>query len=176
MPGQKGTSIIMGRQATYGGPFGYISSLRPGDEITVTTGQGESKFEVIGLRREGELLPQPLKTGEGRLELITADGSPLLPSGVIHVDADLVSPALETPAPVFTKEVLRPSEFPMATDPDGLLPTLFWGQLMIAAVLGLRWVRSRWGMWQTWMISIPVLLALGAATASAGMTLLPNLL
>ena len=176
MPGQKGTSIIMGRQATYGGPFAYISSLEPGDEITVTTGQGESKFEVIDVRREGELLPQPLKAGEGRLELITADGSPLLPSGAIHVDADLVSTVQETPAPVFTKEVLRPSEFPMATDLDGLLPTLFWTQLLLAAVLALRWVRSRWGMWQTWMVSIPVLLALGAATANAGMTLLPNLL
>jgi sortase (surface protein transpeptidase) len=176
MPGQKGTSIIMGRQATYGGPFGYISSLEPGDEITVTTGQGESKFEVIDVRREGELLPQPLKEGEGRLELITADGSPLIPTGAIHVDADLVSTAQETPAPSFTKEVLRPSEFAMATDIDGVLPTLFWTQLLLAAVLALRWVRTRWGMWQTWMISIPVLLALGAATANAGMTLLPNLL
>lgn len=176
MPGQNGTSVIMGRQATYGGPFGYVSSLRPGDVITVTTGQGESRFEVIGLRREGELLPQPLKDGEGRLELITADGSPLFPTGAIHVDANLVSEVFESPSPVFTKEVLSAAEFPMAADPDGLLPTLFWSQLLLGAVVGLRWVRSRWGMWQTWIISIPVLLALGAATASAAMTLLPNLL
>ena len=176
MPGQSGTSVIMGRQATYGGPFGFLSSLRPGDEITVTTGQGESRFEVIGLRREGELLPQPLKDGEGRLELITADGSPLLPSGALYVDADLVTEAFETPSPVFTKEVLSPAEFAMAADPSGVLPALFWGQLLLAAVFGLRWVRSRWGIWQTWIISIPVLLALGAATANATMTLLPNLL
>ena len=176
MPGQKGTSIIMGRQAAYGGPFGYLSSLAPGDQIVVTTGQGISKFQVIGIRREGELLPQPLKTGEGRLELITAGGSPLLPSGTLHIDANLTTDPVETPSPVFTKEVLSPAEFPMATDSSGWLPTLFWGQLLLAAVLGLRWVRSRWGMWQTWMISIPLLLALGAATANSAMTLLPNLL
>jgi sortase A len=176
MPGQAGTSIIMGRQATYGGPFGYISSLEAGDTITVTTGQGKSKFEVLGVRREGERLPQPLGEGEGRLELVTADGSPLLPTGAIYVDANLVGEAQETPSAVFTKEVLRPSEFAMAGDPAGLLPTLFWGQLLLAAVFGLRWVRSRWGMWQTWIIATPVLLALGAATANATMTLLPNLL
>lgn len=176
MPGQEGTSIIMGRQATYGGPFGFLSSLEPGDEITVTTGQGESTFEVIGLRREGELLPQALDDGEGRLELITADGNPLFPSGALHIDANLTSDVLEAPSPVFTKEVLSPAEFPMATDPSGILPTLFWSQLLLAAVFGIRWVRSRWGMWQTWIVGIPLLLVLGAATASAAMTLLPNLL
>lgn len=176
MPGQEGTSVIMGRQATFGGPFGALSLLRPGDEITVTTGQGESTFEVIGLRREGELLPLALDEGEGRLELVTADGSPLLPTGALHVDANLVGETFEAPSPVFTKEVLDPSEFAMATDVSGLLPTLFWGQLLLASVLALRWVRSRWGMWQTWIITIPLLLALGAATASAAMTLLPNLL
>ena len=142
----------------------------------MTTGQGESTFEVIGLRREDELLPLPLDDGEGRLELITADGSPLLPTGALHIDADLVGEAFEAPSPVFTKEVLEPSEFAMATDVSGWLSALFWAQLLLAAIVILRWVRSRWGMWQTWVITIPVVLALGAATANATMTLLPNLL
>ena len=176
MPGQEGTSVIMGRQATFGGPFGSLSLLRPGDEITVTTGQGESTFEVVGLRREGELLPFPLDEGEGRLELITADGGPLVPTGALHIDANLVGEAFEAPSPVFTKEVLNPSEFAMATDVSGLLPTLFWAQLLFAAIVTLRWVRARWGMWQTWIITIPLVLALSAVTASNAMTLLPNLL
>lgn len=176
MPGQVGTSIIMGRQATFGGPFGSLSLLRPGDEITITTGQGESTFVVIGLRREGELLPLPLDEGEGRLELITADGNPLVPTGALHIDADLVGEAFEAPTPVFTKAVLEPSEFAMATDVSGVIPTLFWAQLLFAAIVVVRWVRSRWGIWQTWIIAIPVVLALGAATASNAMTLFPNLL
>lgn len=176
MPGQEGTSVIMGRQATFGGPFGSLNLLRPGDEIRVTTGQGESTFEVIGLRREGELLPLPLDDGEGRLELITADGVSLFPGGALHIDANLVGEAFEAPSPVFLEEVLEPSEFAMATNQSGLLPALFWAQLLFAAIVILRWVRSRWGMWQTWIITIPVVLALGAATANATMTLLPNLL
>lgn len=175
-PGQEGTSIIMGRQATYGGPFGTLSGLVPGDKIEIVTGQGTSKYEVFGVRREGDLLPENVKTGEGRLELITADGIPLAPSGALHIDASLESEVQKTPSPVFRKEVLDSSEFPMASDTAGWFGTLFWLQWLTVAVVALRWVRARWGMWQTWMISIPVLLALGAATANAAMTNLPNLL
>ncbi len=175
-PGQVGTSIIMGRQATYGGPFGNLSGLAPGDKIEIITGQGTSKYQVFGVRREGDLLPENLKAGEGRLELITADGIPLAPSGALHIDASLESKVQTTPSPVFTKEVLDPSELAMASDPGGWFATLFWLQWLTVAVVALRWVRARWGMWQTWMISLPVLLALGAATANAAMTILPNLL
>ncbi|WP_309617580.1 sortase domain-bontaining protein [Salinibacterium sp.] len=176
LPGQEGTSIIMGRQATYGGPFGSLSALIPGDEITVTTGQGKASYTVFGVRREGDLLPEALASGEGRLELITANGVPLAPSGALHIDAALESDVNETPSPVFTKEVLDPSEFEMGGDSTGWFPLLFWLQWLTVAVIALRWVRGRWGMWQTWMIAVPVVLALGAATADAAMTLLPNLL
>jgi len=176
MPGQEGTSIIMGRQASYGGPFGYLSALEPGDVIKVTTGQGVAVYEVIGVRREGDLLPQPLEAGEGRLELITADGSPLLPSGAIHIDADLTTDPYETPAAVMTEKVLAPAEFAMASDPSGWLPTLFWTQLLLVAAFAVRWARTKWGGWQTWTIAIPILLPLGAAVSNAVMTLLPNLL
>lgn len=176
MPGQEGTSVILGRQATYGGPFGYLAALEEGDVIKITTGQGVAKYEVFGIRREGELLPQPLAAGEGRLELITADGSPLFPSGTLHIDAELVSAVEDTPAPVMTTEVLSPAELAMAGDSEGLLPTLFWGQLLIVASVVIRWVRTKWGMWQTVTLAIPVLVSLAAATSGAAMTLLPNLL
>lgn len=176
MPGQEGTSVLMGRQATYGGPFSMLASLIPGDVIEVTTGQGTSKYEVFGIRQEGDLLPEPLKDGEARLELSTADGIPLAPSGVLYVDAALTTEIKETPSPVFTKEVLGAGEWPMATDPNAWWATMVWFQWLALAVVVLRWVRSRWGMWQTWVITIPVILALGAATAGAAMSALPNLL
>lgn len=176
MPGQTGTSVIMGRQATYGGPFSGLPNLEIGDVITITTGQGKSTYTVFAIRQEGDLLPEPLKAGEGRLELITADGIPLAPSGALYVDAALSSEVKETPSPVFTKEVLSPNELEMATDSSGWFVALFWFQWLAVAAVALRWVRGRWGMWQTWVIAVPVLLALGAATAGAAMTTLPNLL
>ena len=175
-PGQPGTSIVMGRQATYGGPFGSLSGVVPGDQITFTTGQGTSKYSVFGIRREGDLQPETLKAGEGRLELVTADGIPLAPSGALHIDAALTSTVFDAPTPSFTKEVLDPSEFAMASDESGWFATLFWLTWLTIAVVALRWVRSRWGMWQTWIVALPVLLALGGATAGAAITNLPNLL
>lgn len=176
MPGQAGTSVIMARQATYGGPFSMIGALVPGDVITITTGQGKSTYEVFGIRQEGDLLPQPLGEDEGRLELATADGIPLAPSGVLYVDAKLTSEIKTTPSPVFTKEVLDAGEWPMATDPRAWWETLVWFQWLALSVVVLRWVRSKWGTWQTWVITIPILLALGAATAGVAMSALPNLL
>jgi len=176
MPGQEGTSIIMGRQATYGGPFSGLAGLTIGDTIEVTTGQGTSKYEVFAIRREGDLLPEPLASGAGRLELITADGIPLAPTGALHIDASLTSGVEETPSPIFTKEILDPGELAMGSDASGWFTTLFWFQWLAIAAVALRWVRTKWGMWQTWVITVPVLLALGAATAGAAMTMLPNLL
>lgn len=176
MPGQEGTSVIMGRQATYGGPFSLLGALDIGDRIEVVTGQGESVYEVMGLRQEGDLLPQQIGEGEGRLELVSADGLPLAPSGALYVDAELTTEVKQTPSPVFTKEVLDAAELPMASDPGAWFPILFWLQWLLAAAIALRWVRSRWGMWQTWVVAVPVLLAIGAATAGAAVGALPNLL
>lgn len=175
-PGQEGTSVIMGRQTTFGAPFGSLGSLRPGDKITVTTGQGEAKYTVFGVRTEGDLLPESLEKDAGRLELITATGIPLWPSGTIHIDAELTSDVQETPSAVFTKEVLDESEWPMAVDAGAWFPLLFWVLLLSAAAIGLRWSRTAWGVWQTWIISVPLLLSLGAATANAAIATLPNLL
>lgn len=175
-PGQEGTSVIMGRQATYGGPFGRIGALVPGDTIEVTTGQGVFKYKVFGVRQEGDLLPVELADGEGRLELISGDGVPLAPSGAIYIDAALTGDPETTPSPSFTEAVLEPSEFAMGFDDGGWFELLFWFQWLTVAIVALRWVRSRWGMWQTWVIALPVIISLGAFTAGAAMSLLPNLL
>ena len=81
LPGQAGTSVIMGRQWGYGSPFNDLHQLPVGTEIRVTTGQGTATYEVSAIRREGDPLPPVLKEDEGRLTLITADGGPYTPSG-----------------------------------------------------------------------------------------------
>ena len=90
-PGQAGTSVIMGRRSAYGGPFGKLASLRPGDRVTVTTGQGVQKFGVLDVRRAGDPLPVAPAAGESRLVLITATGAAYVPGGVLRVDAKLLS-------------------------------------------------------------------------------------
>lgn len=176
LPGQEGTSILFGRQSAYGGPFGSLAALVPGDEITVTTGQETSTFTVFGLRRAGDPLPQALATNTGRLELVTADGPPLASSGVLYVDASLKGKPAETPAVVFGERALDPNEQVMATDPSGWLPLLFIFQWLVVTAAVTRWLVQKWGRWQTWIVAAPVLLVLGATTADCAMALLPNLI
>ena len=46
-PGQKGNSGIAGHRTTYGAPFNRIDELVPGDEVRVTTIQGEHVYRVL---------------------------------------------------------------------------------------------------------------------------------
>ncbi|BCB84699.1 sortase [Phytohabitans suffuscus] len=176
MPGQSGVSVIMGRATAYGGPFRGLTRLNPGDTFTVTTGQGVSTFRVLGVRRGGDPYPPPLATGGGRLTLSTADGSPLLPSGVLRVDADLTTPALPTPANPITRRDLSPAELALGTDEFAWMQLVLWGQALVGSAVLLTWIRLHWGHWQVWIVSVPVLVFFSVATADQAARLLPNLM
>jgi LPXTG-site transpeptidase (sortase) family protein len=102
LPGQSGTSVIMGRAAAFGGPFGSIHTLKPGTLFSVVTGQGQHTYKVIGMRYAGEPEPAPAAQGVSRLVLETARGLPYSPSGVTRVDAQMIS----TSAKYFPSELL----------------------------------------------------------------------
>src|SRR3984957_3772702 len=138
MPGQAGVSVIMGRQTAYGGPFGGLASLVPGDPITVVTGQTVAGYTVIDLRRAGDPLPPAPASGAGRLVLVTADGAPLDPTGVLRVDANETSKPVPSPG-VLLQSYLSPTEDPMATDQEAWLPIVLWGQLLVLIACALSW-------------------------------------
>lgn len=176
MPGQAGTAVILGRQLAYGGPFAQLNRLVPGDEITVTTGQGVNTFRVISLRREGDRMPQPLARGEGRLELQTADGLAMFPSGVLHVDAELVSQVQTTPSRVLGYPALPHAERAMGQNDAAWFTAFFAFVFFAAAGVGMWWLWRTWGRWHAWLVGVPVLVALGVVTADIVMSALPNLL
>ena len=184
MPGQVGTSVIAGRRATYGEPFGSIDQLRAGDQITVTTGQGQQSFRVLDVRRAGDPLPPQLSRGQGRLTLVTtglpANASPLLPlalqpTDVLRVDAALTSAAQSRPAQL-PSAALPPADALMAGDSSALLGAVGWAMLLLAAGVATVWVRFRSGWWQAWVIGLPVLVTLGLTAADEIAAMLPNLL
>ncbi|SNY62233.1 sortase [Paractinoplanes atraurantiacus] len=176
LPGQAGVSVLMGRRAAYGGPFARIGDLQGGDKITVTTGQGENSYEVIGVRRAGELAPPALADGAGRLTLMTADGEAYLPQDVLRVDANLTSQVQETSPLAVSTQLLPEPEQVMEIDPIALVPLVLWGQLLVAAALSVTWLRRRLGRWHGWLIGVPVLGLLGVLVAGECARLLPNLL
>lgn len=176
MPGQAGTTVILGRQLTYGGPFAQLNRLAPGDQITITTGQGENTYRVFGLRRAGDPMPEPLRPGQGRLELQTADGLALFPSGVLSVDAELVSPVQQTPSRVMSYPALPADERAMGQNNAAWFAAFFALVFFAAAGLGAWWLWRSWGRWHAWLIGVPVLVALGVVTSDIVMNALPNLL
>lgn len=176
LPGQAGTSVIYGRRAGYGGPFSQLPRLRPGDTFTATTGQGVSTYRVIDVRHPGDRFPVPLTAGEGRLSLATADGPPLMPTGVLYIDADLISKPFGTPAMPLTKDSIGPDEQALGTDAQAWLALVLWGQGLFIAAAVLAWCKQRWGTWQTWIVAVPVMGFLGLTIADQVSRLLPNLM
>ena len=175
LPGQVGTSVIAGRRATYGGPFRNISQLHAGDQITVITGQGKHSFRVLDVRRAGDPLPLPLSAGQGRLTLVTTDGPALAPTDVLRVDAALVSAVQARPAQL-ASQLLPPADALMAGDDSVLFSVVGWSLLLVAAAIGAVWVRFRTGLWQAWVISLPILVTLNLTVFDEIAAMLPNLL
>jgi sortase A len=176
LPGQAGTSVIMGRRASYGAPFNKLSSLRVGDRINVTTGQGVQRFGVIDVRRAGDPSPAALADGESRLLLMTATGAAYVPGGILRVDAKLLSDVQPTGLVGLTASQLPDDEKALAGESGAWLPIVLWGQALLLAALGFVWARLRWGRWQAWLVGVPILAALGIAVAGSFVRLLPNLL
>jgi LPXTG-site transpeptidase (sortase) family protein len=175
LPGQVGTSVIAGRRATYGAPFRSIGQLRAGDQITVTTGQGRHVFKVLDVRHAGDPLPPALSRGQGRLTLVTTDGPALAPTDVLRVDTALVSAAQSRPAQM-PSQALPAADALLAGDSSVLLDAVGWTLLLVAAAAAIVWVRFRTGLWQAWVIGVPVLVTLGLTVSDEIAALLPNLL
>lgn len=176
LPGQAGVSVLMGRAAAFGGPFSRIQTLQPGDAITVRTGQGESAFEVIGVRYAGDPTPPNPVRGESRLILMTARGAPYLPSGIAYVDAKLVGAALPAGARQTTSLTLPASHRPLATDTSTVWALIFALQFLVVAEIAAVWAFRRVGAQKTWIVFVPVLLVASMLVASQLVRLLPNLL
>jgi LPXTG-site transpeptidase (sortase) family protein len=186
LPGQAGVSIVFGRQSAYGGYFGAISDLKPGDKITSTTGQGFATYEVTGIRQANDPLPPPLQAGQGRLTLVSAIGTPFMAEDTVRVDAKLVSTSADgtqidaAPFPSVARLVgpaaLLPSEKPMGTDTSALFALVLWAQAFLLAAVFFAWMRAKWGRWQSWAVGVPLMLASGWMVANQLAALLPNLL
>ncbi|MFL6173344.1 MAG: sortase domain-bontaining protein [Marmoricola sp.] len=175
LPGQAGIAVVMGRQATYGGPFGKLHDLKPGDQITATTGQGRQQFQVTGVRHAGDKLTIK-DVNASHLMLVTGGGTPYLSSSVLYVDADLVGKPQPAAARTISTALLSKGEQQMVGDKGALLPLLLWSQLLLLVVGGVTWLRSSWAKWQAWVVAVPVIGIVGYHVDTLVAQLLPNLL
>jgi len=177
IPGQVGTSVVMGRSTTYGAPFARLDHLVVGDEIKVQMAQGEVSFDVVNVRRAGDPYAQPVAPGAARLTLQTATGDGRLaaftPDEVLYVDADAPKgfvPPSGLPASVPTPELM------MQRDPGAYPLLALHLALLLAAALAVVAARQRWSAAMVWVVAAPVALALAWSTTDVVMRLLPNVM
>ncbi|MCC4250255.1 sortase [Microbacterium testaceum] len=176
LPGQAGVSVVMGRAAAFGGPFGRLQSLQPGETFTVRTGQGEQVFEVLGVRYAGDPTPPAPARDESRLILTTARGTPYLPTGIAYVDATLTGDAQPRGARQTTTMALPPQAQAMATDMTTVWALVFALQFLVVAEFVAVWSYRRVGWQKTWIVFAPVLLLASVFVSDQLIRLLPNLL
>jgi sortase A len=176
LPGQVGTSVLLGRNATYSRPFRQIERLEEGDQIRVTTVQGEFTYEVIGVRFAGDPLPASPTAGESRLLLVSAAGPALLPNGLVRVDATLTGTPVGGAPRLISAAALPDRERAMNGDTRTLWVLVLWLQAFLIVALVAVWAWHRWGRAQAWIVVLPLLLIVGLGTAGEIARLLPNLL
>ena len=155
-PGGTGDSVILGRAAAYGGPFGQISTLKKGARIQVVTQVGTSVFKVIDVRPAGSK-ERPVPPGASRLTLGTASGSPFVPSGVVWVDAEKNGPSLAAQPPLV--KTVPVAERALGLDTSTLWALALWVLVLAVLVGAAVWTWRRRGRAQAWIVfTAPVLL------------------
>lgn len=180
LPGQAGSSALYGRSAFFGAPFARVPNLRPGDAISVTTGQGHFTYNVSDVRGSGDPLPPPLVAGAGRLTLVTSQGvgwrTGWAPTDTVFVDAILVGKPAPTPAG--RPEAVTPSETPMKAQTDlvTLTEIVLWLQLLVIVSCLIVWLAFRWDRLKLWLCALPVVLGVLWGLSVSASALLPNLM
>jgi len=175
LPGQPGESILIGKSTTAGAPFGDITRLVTGDVITVTTGQGQFRFTVERQRVAGDPLPGIPASG-ALLTLVSSTGAgwlgKLAPSHLVYVDAKLQGK--DVAAPSGRPGSITPAEIQGHSDPSAWPFVVFWILALLAGLIALVWLWSRWGFPRAWLIGAPVLFGILWGLSTEVMRLLPN--
>lgn len=171
-PGQPGNSGIVARRTAFGAPFGDLSRLERGDEILVTTTQGQSIYRVRTVTT-GRDLPDDAfgpTADEDRLTLVTsASSQPWSGNDAVVVVAGLEDRPFE-PTPQSGR---RPDADGRAGDGSGVAPLVLAGLaylVTIATSLALyRTNRPR----SAYLLTAPPLLATVVLVAESAARLLP---
>ena len=155
LPGQEGNAAIAGHRTTYGAPFHRLDELEPGDEVTVTTVQGEFTYEVTET-----LIVEPTRVdvlddfGDNRLTLTachpkySARERIVVVSHLAEHEEALVRPIGQDVPPPTTLDDIDGEGAPA-------WPAILLGLLCAAIWLLAWWVGRRWKKWPSYLICFP---------------------
>ena len=168
LPGEFGVSVIFGRRATFGAPFGRLTQLKKGDKITTITGQGKATYVVMAKGDSTHVVEDP---DPNRLLLFTAC-SAAVPSTYCYYDADLTSNPQQDPG---GRPPVSSAELPLAGDSGVLVVTLIWGLALVIISAAGTIAAARWSPWLAYLAAAPLALAVLWNLYQSLAALLPNL-
>ncbi|MGH9215151.1 MAG: class E sortase [Acidimicrobiales bacterium] len=166
LPGQAGNASLAGHRTTYGAPFYRIDELEPGDEIRVTTLQGEFRYRVTET-----LIVSPDRVdvlddkGDNRLTLTSCHPRYSARQRIVVVAGLAGSPQSAPTRPASTAGA-PPAPAPLdlgdGADLSGAdsarSPAVLWG-LVTAGVAALVWATGRlWRRLPAYALGLPAVL------------------
>jgi sortase A len=171
LPGQLGTSVILGRRETFGAPFRQLNALRHGDLIDVASGAGALVYKVDESWRSNQKHNSTAPTSS-RITLITSDPGWRASGSVV------VTAALSTgqPGAANATTVTAANDQPLSSDHDGALSLYLWSQLAFLAVVAVVRYHGRVRRSVLWVGGMPLLVVVLLHIYPALAALLPNTL
>jgi sortase A len=152
LPGQPGNTVIASRRTMYGAPFRHLAALHTGDDIHLTTGDGNATYRVTGIARvraeDGSVFADH---GDNRLTLFTAD-STIDPSRRLVVTARLAGNAFAAQP---LRRALDPEGLGLTGDRNAIASVLVWLELLVALSALAVFALTRWSRVATWTVFAP---------------------
>lgn len=171
IPGQAGNSVIVARRSTFGAPFRGLGSLRRGDRVAITTGQGVARYRItsVGTAPADDASLFATTSRQGRITLLTAD-PPLTASRYLVARGELIgTPAASTPH----VRTITTAESGLTGDATGLLAVAAGLLVLLVAGAAGTWLFLRWRPWSAYVVVVPVVIAGAWITFEAAARLLP---
>ncbi|MFE6869920.1 class E sortase [Kitasatospora sp. NPDC057692] len=168
LPGQTGVSVVFGRGATFGAPFGELAKLRVGDRIEATTGQGKFTYTVNVYGDGDHPIVDPVRN---RLVLVTSDSS-WIPNSTVLIGARLDGDPVANPG---GRPATVPYDKALAADKGALATLQLWSLGLLGAVVAVVVLARYWHRSAAYLSLAPVIGALLWAVYENAAALLPNL-
>ena len=168
MPGEKGNAAIAGHRTTYGAPFNRLDELISGDEMSVTTGAGTFRYQVM---EKKYVTPEEVSvlddTPDNRLTLTTCHPKYSAEQRLIVISrltsAPIAAPevaaeASATPTPPRSRELAAGIDRPGLSGAGAAnRPAIAWG-IIAGSVWLAAWAIGRWSgrRWSAYIVGAPV--------------------
>ncbi|MDZ7674942.1 MAG: class E sortase [Acidimicrobiales bacterium] len=162
-PGQSGNAAIAGHRTTYGAPFHRVDELAEGDEIVVTTPQGEFTYEVMGQEIVSPTDVGVLEDkGDDRLTLTSCHPKysareRIIITASLAEDEEPAAPTTRPPREGSTDETIETVETIETIDgaeQGSLTPVIIFGLIALAIWLVFYALSRKWRRWPSYLLGV----------------------